>query len=538
MTSTKRRVLQDTINSSQGRIFLVNWNLEPCSVKEAMSRGDASSWKAAMEDELSSLDENGTWDLVELPPGRKPVKSMWVFKIKRNHEGDIVRHKARLVAKGCSQRYGIDYVETYSPVVRHTSLRFLFALAVKMNLKIDQMDAVTAFMQGDLNEEIYLEQPDGFNDGTNRVCKLNRAINGLKQSGRVWNKKLVKALKSFGLKQCKMDPCVFVTKKLDLMLANWVDDIFIYWKNETTLKELKRSLSSSFKMKDMGLAKSCVGIRVTYMEDGIGLDQSAFINDILKRFGMENCNPVSTPIDINQKLSLNSTDEKDNQFITGTVPYQELVGCLLYLVQGTRPDIAFAVNSVSRFNNNHRKSHWMAVKRILRYVKGTVDFKLRYSETGNANLIGYTDSDWASDIDKRRSCSGHLFTLAGGAVSWFSKLQPTIALSSTEAEYMALSACVQEAIWLKQFGAELDPIFGNPCHILCDNRSAIDLAECDGYRQRSKHIDIRHHFIRDKLEDRTVFLDHLPTEQMAADNLTKAVTKEKQIFCCKVMGLW
>lgn len=512
---------------------------EPSTVQEAIASHDANNWKLAMKDEIKSLDENNTWSLVDLPPGRKPVKTKWVFKIKKDEAGKLVRHKARLVAKGCSQRYGIDYIETYSPVVRHTSLRFLMALAVKNGLHIDQMDAVTAFMQGDLTEEIYIEQPEGFNDGSNKVCKLNRAINGLKQSGRVWNIKLVKALKSFGLSQSKMDPCVFYTKSLDLLLAIWVDDIFIFWKDELILKKLKNSLSSTFKMKDMGQATNCVGIRITYTDDGICLDQSTYINDVLKRFGMEDCKPVSTPSDVNQKLSINNTSNKEEDVdITGSVPYQELVGCLLFLVQGTRPDIAFAVNDVSRFNSNHRTVHWKAVKRILRYLKGTVEFKLHYTKNGNKNLVGYTDSDWASDVDKRRSCSGNVFKLSNGAISWYSKRQQTVALSSTEAEYMAMASCVQESIWLKQFGCELDKSFEGPVHLLCDNQSAIQLANCDGYRQRTKHIDIRHHYIREKVENGTVVIKYIPTDEMAADNLTKAVIKDKQNFCSKEMGLW
>lgn len=254
---------------------------------------------------------------------------------------------------------------------------------------------------------------------------------------------------------------------------------------------------------------------------------------------MEDAKPVSTPSDINQKLSINTTSNKEEDGdITGSVPYQELVGCLLYLVQGTRPDIAFAVNDVSRFNLNHRTVHWKAVKRILRYLKGTIDFKLHYTKNGNTDLVGYTDSDWASDIDKRRSCSGHFFKLSNGAVSWYSKRQQTVALSSTEAEYMAMASCVQESIWLKQFGCELDKSFEESVQLLCDNQSAISLSKSDGYRQRTKHIDIRHHYLREKVEDGTVVIKYIATNEMAADNLTKAVTKDKQNFCSKEMGLW
>lgn len=532
--SVRRQQLNSYIRAATVQI---NDSAEPSTVNEAISSNDAVNWKLAMEDEINSLDENNTWTLVDLPAGRKPVKTKWVFKIKRDEAGVVVRHKARLVAKGCSQRYGVDYVETYSPVVRHTSLRFLTALAVKNGLKIDQMDAVTAFMQGELTEEIYIEQPEGFNDGTNKVCKLNRAINGLKQSGRVWNIKLVKSLKSFGLIQSKMDPCVFYEKSQNLLLAIWVDDIFIFWKDKSILDLLKKSLNSTFKMKDMGTATNCVGIRISYTEDCICLDQSTYTNEVLKRFGMEECKPVSTPSDINQKLSLNATSNSEEGGSI-SVPYQELVGCLLFLVQGTRPDIAFAVHDVSRFNNNHQSVHWMAAKRILRYLKGTIDFKLRYSKHGNRNLIGYTDSDWASDVDTRRSCSGNVFKLSNGAISWFSKRQKTVALSSAEAEYMAMASCIQESIWLKQFGCELDKSFDGPVQVLCDSRSAIDLASSDGYRQRTKHIDIRHHFIREKVADGTVVVKYIPTNEMAADNLTKAVTKEKHNFCSKEVGLW
>lgn len=233
-----------------------------------------------------------------------------------------------------------------------------------------------------------------------------------------------------------------------------------------------------------------------------------------------------------------TSDKEEDVDITGSVPYQELVGCLLYLVQGTRPDIAFSVSDVSRFNNRHHNIHWTAVKRILRYLKGTINFKLHYSRDGNKNLVGYTDSDWASDLDNRRSCSGNFFKLSYGAICWYSKRQQTVALSSTEAEYMAMASCVQDSIWLKQFVCELDKNFDGPVKLFCDNQSAISLAKCDGFRQRTKHIDIRHHYLREKVEDSTVVIEYVPTSEMAADNLTKAVPKAKHEFCSKEMGLW
>lgn len=508
---------------------------DPITIDEALSRDDKSNWEAAMDSELLSLEENNTWTLVDLPPGRKAIRNKWVFKTKRDGQGNVVRHKARLVAKGCSQQYGIDYTETYCPVVRYTSIRYLIALAVKLKLHIDQMDAVTAFLQGDLSEEIYMLQPDGCSDGSKRVCKLNKSMYGLKQSGRQWNKKLEQMLKSFGLRKSKVDPCVYFAEDKQLIVAIYVDDILIFWRDAAIRDKLKAALCDAFHMKDMGMAKQCIGLNITYDESGgIWLDQSKYIHDILARFGMSDCKPVKTPSDPNQKLSIEMCDSEDEN--SEAYPYQEAVGSLLYLVQGTRPDIAFAVNDVSRFNNNHGKAHWAAVKRIFRYIKGTADLKIKYS--GDSALSGFVDADWASDVDKRRSCTAYVFTMGGGAISWNSKRQATVALSSTEAEYMALSTAAQEAAWLRQFGDELDSsLKEKPIVIACDNQSAINLAETDGFRVRSKHIDIRHHHIRDKIEDETIEIRYLPTEEMVADSLTKAVASSKHQYCRNLMGL-
>ena len=242
-----------------------------------------------------------------------------------------------------------------------------------------------------------------------------------------------------------------------------------------------------------------------------------------------NCKPATTPSDINQKLSVGMSPKNETeQQVMMNVPYQEAIGCLLFLVQGTRPDIAYAVNNVSRFNLNHGKAHWIAVKRIFRYLKGTVNYKLKYSKSEKL-LFGYSDADWASDVDKRRSCTGYVFKMSNGPISWSSKCQPTVALSSTEAEYMALSSAVQESIWLRNFGQELDPGMQNKSVLIqSDNQSAIALATSDGFRARSKHIDVRHHYIREKIEDNIIQLKYVPTELMVADNLTKAVSANEE----------
>lgn len=508
---------------------------EPVTIKEAMSSSNSAEWKDAMSDEMNSLMENQTWTLVNLPNGKKPLKTKWVFNIKEDTSGKMIRYKARLVAKGCSQQYGIDYEETFSPVVRYSTIRILIAMAVKKGLKIDQMDAITAFLQGELSDEIYIEQPDGFKDGSKKVCRLKKAMYGLKQAGRAWNLKLEAALKSFGLIKSKLDPCVYYNTDTTLIVAIYVDDILIFWKNESVLNEIKTSLSNSFKMKDMGKAQGCIGIRITQTNDGVELDQSKYINEILARFNMNDAKPISTPSDPGQKLSIEMITEDDSK--NHDIPYQEAVGSLLYVAQCTRPDIAFAINDVSRFNSNFGNAHWNAVKRIMRYLKGTIGLKLKFEYGASDEICGYSDADWASDVDKRRSCTGFLFTLSGGAITWMSKRQATVALSTTEAEYMALSATTQEALWLKQLYTELNNEEVKPILIYCDNQGAIKLAEMDCYRARSKHIDIRHHFVREKIENSIIELKYIPTNEMAADSLTKAVPKEKVQFCSAKMGL-
>lgn len=521
----------------RARPFQLNLALfiEPSTVKEALRGENADEWQGAMEEEMASHRSNNTWSLVEIPAGRKPIQAKWVFKTKRNDNGEIVRHKARLVAKGCAQKHGIDYNETFSPVVRYASIRFLMALAIKNGYKIHQMDAITAFLQGDLEEEIFMSQPEGYRDGTNRVCRLNKAVYGLKQAGRQWNLRLDEALKHFGLNRSKTDPCIYYDDGLETIIAIYVDDFLIFYRENGNLEKLKCFLNQTFKMKDLGAAQSCLGIRIQQSKNCIKLDQTNYIMEILERFGMSNCKPVGTPTDTSQKLSINMVNDQNN--LVGKIPFQEAVGSLLHLTQGTRPDIAFAVNDVSRFNGNHSNEHWQAVKRIFRYLKGTTDHKLIYQVNGNPNMHAFSDADWGSEVDDRRSCSGYVLKMSNAAISWASKRQSIVALSSTEAEYIALSSAVREVIWMRQLAQEVDEKFNGPTIINCDNQSSIRLAESEAYRPRTKHIDIRHHHTREKIEDKTISIEFCPTANMTADSLTKAVTREKTEFCTNQMGL-
>ena len=351
----------------------------------------------------------------------------------------MLQHKARLVAKGYSQNYGIDYNKTFSPVVRYGSIRLLIALAAQSGMEIDQMDAVTAYLQATLDEDIYYYL-DGFEDTSGKVLKLHKAMYGLKQSGRQWNSSLDAALKSFDLKKSAEDPCVYYNGDGSLIVAIYVDDFLIFWKNAMVRDQLKLKLSSIFHMKDLGRARTCVGMTIEYEKDIISINQSKYAEEILKCFGMENCKPVSSPCDVSQRLK----PRVDGS--TANVPYREAVGSLLYLVQGTRPDLAFAVSNVSRFNENHDNSHWTAVKRIMRYLRATTNYRIGYRRGSSESINGYVDADWANERDNCRSYSGYVYILAEGAISWSCKRQTSVAVSSTEAEYISMAHAAKEAI--------------------------------------------------------------------------------------------
>lgn len=504
---------------------------EPTSYGQAKKSDERNKWQQAMQEEMDAHQLNQTWTLCDLPNDRRAIKSKWVFKIKGNSNKNI-RFKARLVAKGYAQREGIDYDETFSPVVRHSSLRILFALAVQGGMKIHQMDAICAFLQGDLNEIIFMEQPEGFDDNSKRVCRLNKSIYGLKQAGRCWNLKLDRALKDFKFNQSPCDPCVYFNAKV--IIALYVDDFLIFYKNDDDLICVKEYLNNKFDMKDIGIATECIGMRIEQSGGHISIDQEEYINHLVAKYELQNCKPAKTPSDTAEKLSVQMVNDEND--ITGTVPYQELIGSLLYISQCTRPDIAFSVNNASRFNSRHCKTHWEAVLRILKYLSGTADYKLKYSGP-REDLCAFSDADWASDIDKRRSCTGSLLKLAGAAISWQSKRQDIVAMSSTEAEYIAMSSTVREVEWTKQFINGLQPNAIKTVTIYCDNESAIKLGNIAAFRERTKHIDIRHHHIREKVERNEIRLRHVGTNNMIADSLTKPVTGEKTKFCAQGMGI-
>ena len=488
---------------------------------------------------------NDTWELVPLPEGKNVVGSRWVFKVKRDENGSVERFKARLVAQGYSQAEGIDYHEVFSPVVRNTSIRTLLALANTCDWEVHQMDVYTAFLQGDLDEEIYMKQPDGYTDeeNPNHVCKLKKSLYGLKQAARCWNSAIDGYLKSDGYKQVGADPCLYIKSvkqqngKINfVILSLHVDDILLFSNDIVVLNKEKKSLGRRFKIEDFGEVNHVLGMLVKRDRKTrtLTISQPKYLERVLKRFNMEHCKPVSTPMEPGKKFYKLSDDEDP----VNVQEYQKIIGCLTYATTATRPDLASAVGILSKYMSRPGKEHWQGVKRILRYIQGTIDFGLIYKAKGKTcSLTGYSDADWAGDLDTRRSTSGYVFQIDGSTVSWQSKRQVCVSRSTTEAEYMALSSAAQEAVWLRRLLNDIGLTQETPSLIYENNRGAIQLSKNAKFHNRTKHIDISVHFVREKVNDQVVNVDYCQTEGMMADIMTKPVSKVKFEKFRSMMGI-
>eukprot|EP00731_Ephydatia_muelleri_P034359 Em0056g18a len=457
---------------------------EPQSITEALESDLSEQWREAADSENQSLMQNETWERVELPKGRKPVGCKWVFKAKRGSDGKVQRFKARLVAKGFTQKHGIDYDETFSPVVRFTSVRTLLAFAVQNGIK---------------KGEEHL------------VCKLKKSIYGLKQSG----------TRTEGTETT--------------IIAVYVDDLIIIAKNPETMERIKGSLTERFKMNNLGKLHYCLGINIEYDENKrcLWMHQRPYIQSLLERYQLSEAKSSCTPADINVKLVKDDGAAK----LADSVCYQSMVGSLLYAAIATRPDIAQAVGAVSKFNSCPTETHLTGVKRILRYLKGTINLGLKFEKTADSSIIGFSDADWAGDLDNRHSTSGNLFVMSGGAISWLSKKQPVVALSTTEAEYVALGAATQEVVWLRRLLSDIKASPKMPTIISEDNQGTIAIARNPVYHARTKHIDIKYHYVREALMDGVIDLVYCPTQQMTADILTKPLSRDQFETLRHEMGL-
>uniref|UniRef100_A0A2N9I2Y6 CCHC-type domain-containing protein n=1 Tax=Fagus sylvatica TaxID=28930 RepID=A0A2N9I2Y6_FAGSY len=487
---------------------------DPSTFQEAIESSEKDKWMEAMVEENESLSKNKTWELTELPKGKKPIGCKWVFKKKEavsEKEGE--RFKARLVAKGYSQRHGIDYDEVFSPVVRHTSIRAVLALVADQDLELEQLDVKTAFLHGNLEEEIFMEQPEGFKQpGTeNLVCRLKKSLYGLKQSPRQWYKRFDSYMIQIGYTRCEYDCCVYVRILEDgsyIFLLLYVDDMLIAAKSMCEVNRLKSLLHKEFEMKDLGAAKKILGMEIRRDREArkLWLSQKNYIRKVLEKFSMLDAKPVSTPLANHFRLSGSQCPKNEEEIENmSKVPYASAVGCLMYAMVCTRPDLAHAVSTVSR-----------------------------QPETNS--VVGYVDADYAGEVDDRRSTTGYVFTLSGGPICWKSTLQSIVAMSTTKAEYMAVAEAAKEALWLKGLVKELGLNQGG-VQMHCDSQSVIYLVKNQAYHARTKHIDVRFHKIRELIVTGDIVLEKVHTSENAADMLTKPVTTAKFKHCLDLVNV-
>jgi Reverse transcriptase (RNA-dependent DNA polymerase)/gag-polypeptide of LTR copia-type/Integrase core domain/GAG-pre-integrase domain len=509
---------------------------EPNTYKEALASEHAEEWNTAMVDEIASLQQYGTWTVEPIPVGVKPIPCKWVYKLKTDAQGNIERHKARLVAKGFRQVEGVDYEEVYAPVSKHSSLRTLLSLVAEGDLELHQLDVKTAFLNGELEEDIWLCHPPGFEQGPpGTACKLNKALYGLKQAPRAWHLKLKEELLGMGFVESDADPSLFVLhyKDRSVYVLVYVDDMLVAGKQLSDVEHVKQMLLDIFDARDLSEATYFLGMEIERDRPAgsLKLSQKKYAGDVVARFGMLDARPASVPLNPGVKLSRSGEGALD----LSACPYREVIGSLMYLSVCTRPDISQSVGALARYMSAPEKEHWDAAKAVLRYVKGTTSHGVVFG-AGATGLVGYCDADYAGDLDTRRSTTGYVFVLNGGAISWSSRLQPTVAVSTAEAEYMSAASATKEALWLRKlfstFGIDVSPV-----QMLCDNQAAIKLIKHPIASLRSKHIDVQHHFVRERCAKGEVVFQYCTTDEMVADCMTKALPLSKLQKCMVGMGV-
>ncbi|GJS97489.1 retrovirus-related pol polyprotein from transposon TNT 1-94 [Tanacetum coccineum] len=505
---------------NQSNFFCFISTIEPKNVNEAL--GD-ESWIVAMQEELNQFIANDVWELVPQPKNMTIIGTKWVFRNKLDENGVVSRNKARLVAQGYNQQEGIDYDETYAPVARLESIRILLAYACALDFKLFQMDVKSAFLNGFINEEVYVAQPPGFIDfeKPDHVYKLKKALYGLKQAPKAWYDRLKAFLIKHEYKMGMVDNTLFTKKKSSnlIIVQIYVDDIIFGSTCQDMCDEFAKIMHDEFEMSMMGELNFFLGLQIKQMEDGIFFNQSKYIKEMLKKFGLEDSKPMKTPMSSDTKL----TKDEECESVDST-KYRGMIGSLLYLT-ASRPDIMFSVCLCARFQEAPKTSHLEAVKRIFRYIKGTTHLGLWYPKGTGIETVVYADSDHAGDYVDRKSTSG-IYTFVGCCLtSWFSKKQTALAISTTEAEYVSAGKACQQALWMKQalidYDVRLDDV-----PIMCDNKGAIDLSKNPVQHSRTKHIEIRHHFLRDNVQKGHISIEKVPSVDNIADILTKPLKCE------------
>jgi len=512
----------------QGAMGLRAWALaaggrggpDKLRVYEARNEADWPDFDAANKVEVQALWDNGTWEMVPLPAGKKVIRTELLCERKRGPAGEIAKYKGRLVVRGDTQVPYVDYTETWAPVARYTTLRYLLGLCTRNDLALLQLDVATAFLNGEVAEEIYINEPRGYERGPpGLVCRLRKALYGLKQAARAWYHKLRATLERAGFVACEADECLFkrgtVGKDVCYILV-YVDDLLIAARTMRHAEAGQAVMTTAFKCKTMGAPTYFLGLHIDRDVEGqtLRLHQRQYVTTLLTRFGLVQANPVLLPMGAGVHLTKQGTPLD----AALTKVYQELVGALLYLSTSTRPDIAYAVGRLTRFVAAPTAEHLAAGKVVLRYLKGTATFGLCYTSKGE--LHGYCDADFAADRDTRRSTSAMVYLFGGAAIAWGSKLQPSVAASTTEAEYIAAAGAAKEGMWLRRVREFLTTLTGS-VPLWSDSQSALALMHNPVTSARTKHIDVCHHLVRERVADGTLSVHFVGTVDQTADILTK-----------------
>jgi transposase InsO family protein len=495
-------------------------------------------WRDAVENEHSAMVRNHTWDEAELPLGKKAVTSRWLFTIKYNSDGTIERHKSRLVARGFTQTYGEDYHDTFAPVAKLHTVRVVLSLATNLDWDLWQMDVKNAFLQGELEDEVYMHPPPGLEYivKPGNVLRLRKAIYGLKQSPRAWYHKLSHTLRDHGFHKSEADHTLFTLQSVNgiVVILVYVDDIIITGSNKEGMKGIKEHLHSVFDIKDLGEMKYFLGIEICRSKEGLFLSQRKYTLDLLHECDLGS-RKASTPLEDAYKATCKGENNDDKPF-DDVSQYRRMVGKLIYLTI-TRPDICFAVNQVSQHMQVPKMCHWAMVDRILRYLKGTPEQGIWMGRNESTTLVGYCDADWAGDRQDRKSTTGYCTFLGGNLVTWKSKKQKVVSCSSAEAEYRAMRKLTDELIWLKQLLKDLGVETQEPITMHCDNQAAIHIASNSVFHERTKHIEVDCHKVREKVEQGVILPCYTRSSDQLADIFTKAASTKVCEFVYSKLGL-
>lgn len=502
---------------------------EPHIFNEAMKD---ENWRLSTRSEIDALKAQHTWDVCTLPKGKRALGCKWVFRRKFRADGTLERHESRLVVLGNNQVEGDDYTETFAPVAKMSTLRSFMQQASSLNWEIHQMDVHNAFLHGDLQEEVYMRLPPGYRSSDkNQVLRLWKSLYGLKQAPRCWFAKLNTTLKEYDFTQCLSDYSLFTMEHgLEcLHVIVCVDDLIISGNTTALIQSFKDYLSQCFHMKDLRISKYFLGIKLARSPTGIYLCQQKYVLDILKDTGLLAAKPVTFPIEQNHRLALDKSD-----YMREVPAYKRLVGRLIYL-SNTRPDLSYAIHILSQFMHKPRSAHWEAALRVLHYLKGTVGHGILLRADTDLTVTVWCDADWAGCPVTRRSLTGWFIQLGGSSISWKTKTQKMVSLSSAEAEYRAMTFTLKDILWLRALLKSLGVRFTSPIPLFCDNQTAIHISANPVFHERTKHVETNCHFVRDEIVKGTIATQHGPTKAQLADMFTKALgSREFESFLGKL----